>query len=66
MKKVRLTKKEAVKIFVDVNKDFLRDNKNDIPTKRFNWNTYTYYLFTGGFITVNQLNKWTQPNFIKN
>ena len=56
-----LTKKQALIIFRDLYKDFLKENRFDYVAKREAWNNWTDGLCKKGTITSWQYENWDQP-----
>ena len=56
-----LTKKQALIIFKDLYKDFLKKNRFDYVAKREAWNNWTDALCKDRVITSWQYDNWTQP-----
>lgn len=56
-----LTKKQALIIFRDLYKDFLKKNRFDYVAKREAWNNWTDGLCKDGTITSWQYENWDQP-----
>lgn len=56
-----LTKKQALIIFRDLYKDFLKENRFDYVAKREAWNNWTDGLCKDGTITSWQYENWDQP-----
>ena len=56
-----LSKKQALIIFRDLYKDFLKKNRFDYVAKREAWNNWTDGLCKDGTITSWQYENWDQP-----
>ena len=56
-----LTKKQALIIFKDLYKDFLKKNRFDYVAKREAWNNWTDGLCKDRQNTSWQYDNWTQP-----
>ena len=56
-----LTKKQALIIFKDLYKDFLKEKRFDYVAKREAWNNWTDGLCKDRQITSWQYENWTQP-----
>lgn len=56
-----LTKKQALIIFKDIYKDFLKKKRFDYVAKREAWNNWTDGLCKDGQITSWQYENWDQP-----
>ena len=56
-----MTKKQALKEFKLIFKDFLKNNRFDYVAKRETWNNWTDSLCKDGLITSWQYENWDQP-----
>ena len=56
-----MTKKQALKEFKLIFKDFLKNNRFDYVAKRETWNNWTDRLCKDGLITSWQYENWDQP-----
>ena len=58
---LQMTKKEALKQFKLIFRDFLKNNRFDYVAKRETWNNWTDGLCKDGLITSWQYENWDQP-----
>ena len=56
-----MTKKQALKEFKFIFKDFLKNNRFDYVAKRETWKNWTEGLCKDGLITSWQYENWDQP-----
>ena len=56
-----MTKKQALKEFKLIHKNFLKNNRFDYVAKREAWNNWTDGLCKDGLISFWQYENWNQP-----
>lgn len=56
-----MTKAQALQLFRETHKEFLKKHRNDPVAKRTAWNDFTDVLAKDGEITQEQYQNWNNP-----